>query len=132
MDQRGRKSSAEVTTLRPAVPGERLPAPTELTPEQAQIWRDVTETKPAEWFQPDTAPILIEYCQLITLSRETVQQLKAAEGKDWRELVKIKESLAKSIASLGTKMRLTQQSRYTPQASSTANKKANTKRPWEN
>lgn len=140
MDQRGRKSTAEITTLRAVAPGERLPAPIELTPEQARIWDSVTETKPAEWFQRDTAPVLVEYCQTITRARQVEEFIASIEGtaladadnrKAYLELVKVKESLSKTIASLATKMRLTQQSRYTPQASNTANKKANRKRPWE-
>jgi hypothetical protein len=61
-------------------------------------------------------------------------QVKAAiaEGaaKVVKEAMQLRDMESKRMLQLATKLRLTQQSRYTPQAAATANKNAGTARPW--
>ena len=46
-------------------------------------------------------------------------------------LTKMQERQARVMASIATKLRLTNQSRYTPMAAATATKKVRGARPWE-
>src|SRR5690242_19332375 len=62
MGTRGRESLASLTVVSP-LRIERLEPPRDLTPSQAELWRSVIATKPADWFQPDSAPVLYEYCR---------------------------------------------------------------------
>jgi hypothetical protein len=52
---------------------------------------------------------------------------------DWIErFLKLRDKESRRAADLATKLRLTQQSRYTPQAAATANKRTmNATKPWE-
>jgi hypothetical protein len=108
--------------------------PEDLTEYQKKIWNDVTSTKPPEWFESDSFPILRAYCVAAERHLEigkAMQGLKIQE-REYQNLIKVEETQAKLIAALAVKMRLTQQSRYTPRSSVTANKKASAgKKPWE-
>lgn len=113
--------------------------PLDLTDNQRKIWEAVTNTKPPEWFEADSFPILKAYCIASDLhdriSHEIEQKLEVEEFTDRHvlDLLKIQDQQAKLIASLAVKMRLTQQSRYTPKAASTANRKsAGGQKPWDN
>jgi P27 family predicted phage terminase small subunit len=100
----------------------------------AVVWREVVATKPAEWFQADTAPVLEAYCNTIVEYRRVAEALAATGPSDlstYRPLVDMAEKLGRAITSMATKMRLTPQSRYTPISAGTAAKKAGAaSRPW--
>jgi phage terminase small subunit len=124
---------------------ERPEAPSHLTDDEAQLWREVVATKPADWFGRDSQPLLAAYCQAVVMHRQLSAMWHAAiersKGDELNErlaaLASIKDlngmltKTAGSVAALATKLRLTQQSRYTPQAANTASKKAAPLRPWE-
>lgn len=136
MNGPGRESAASLTTAAVSALPERPEPPEYLTPEQAVVWRDVVATKPADWFMRDSHPVLASYCKAAVLSRDLAARLESvdiatAEVKDFKLLVELSCKTAKLAADLATKLRLTQQSRYTPQAAATANKKASGARPWE-
>jgi hypothetical protein len=89
----------------------------------------VVATKASDWFSADTQPLLVEYCQHCIKADEIAEALgkypAVPEGNDddfdrWSMLMDRKEKVAKVLAMLATKMRLCQQSRYTPQAASTS------------
>ena len=112
----------------------RPDAPEDLTPYQREIWAAITATKPPEWFEADTYPLLRAYCVAAQRHRDISQELDGMKVSDplAKELMRMEDLYAKQLKSVGVAMRLTQQSRYTPQAAATANKKAsNGKRPWE-
>lgn len=114
----------------------------ELTAEQAAIWRETVASEAADFF--GTAALrsmLADYCRhrasaaVVSEVIDTFKPewLKAAEGaKRYYGLLKMREAETRAAASLATKLRLTNQSRYTPQAAATASKNA-TKgyKPWE-
>lgn len=115
---------------------ERPEPPSHLTDDEAQLWREVVATKPADWFQRDSHPILVAYVQGAILHRQLMEKFHSLEfpfgSKGYVEHVNLIVRVAGSIAQLGAKLRLTQQSRYTPRAAGTAAKKAIPLRPWEN
>ena len=143
MATRGRKSSAALATnVVEGKFGQRPDAPSELTAEQAAIWRETVASEAAEFFATAALrSMLADYCRhrasaaVVSEVIDTFKPewLKAAEGaKRYYGLLKMREAETRAAASLATKLRLTNQSRYTPQAAATANKNAaRGMRPWE-
>lgn len=136
MNTRGRKSAASLAVVASNALPQRLPPPEYLTPAQRALWLDVVDTKPADWFGPDSAPILVEFVRAVETCNQLAGPIAATmDGGDPREIASIlgvRDREAKRAADLATKLRLTQQSRYTPQAAATANKRAqNASKPWD-
>jgi hypothetical protein len=106
-----------------------------LTDDEAAIWREVVATKPADWFMRDSQPVLGSYCQAVVMHRALMKRWHDlpvdAEVKAFKSLVDLINKTANLAAQLAGKLRLTQQSRYTPQAANTASKKSGPVRPWE-
>lgn len=140
MAQRGRKSAAALSVVS-SIPGSRPEPPAELTEEQAEVWRSVVQTKPAEWFTDDSHPLLVAYCKHVTTARVLSQQidrfepewLKEDDGPDrYKRLLDMREKETRAVTSLARSMRLTQQSRYdTSKAGRHAAKETAAKKPWQ-
>lgn len=132
-----RKSSAALSIVPPSPADGRLGVPDGLTEGEAVLWREVVDSKPADWFGEDSAPLLKEYVRAALMCDTLDGKLRTAlTGEDTDvELVKtlldMRDKESKRATSIATKLRLTQQSRYTPQAAGTAGKKAGGKRPWQ-
>jgi len=128
-----RKSTASLSVVAIGAPV-RLAAPSDLTTDQAARWLAVVQSKPVDWFGPDSAPLLKEYvraeamCDLLALQIEA--EIAGGEPGNLKALLDMRDKESKRLTSVATKLRLTQQSRYTPQAASTADKKAGSARPW--
>ena len=133
-----RQSTASLSVVR-ASPDSRLAPAAGLDEQEIELWRDVVNTKPADWFADDSAPLLKEYVRAAVMCDRLDLQIKAAmAGGDEVETAAVmkgyldmRDKESKRVLSIATKLRLTQQSRYTPQAASTANKKASGARPWQ-
>ena len=139
MTQRGRKSSAELTTVT-AMPLRLVKPPEDLTPEESAVWSKVTATKPAEWWDAGSVPLLAQYCRAVVQS-ELVGDLVRSTGKAmltdpdeldrYKELRKIQSVLASEMRGLARDMRLTQQSRYRADKADTTSRKAGgPSKPW--
>ena len=134
-----RKSAAALSVVPIGVPV-RLAPPDDLTDAQADLWRAVVESKPVEWFGEDSAPLLKEYVRAVTMCDLLELQVQAAiagsgdpeAAGSVKALLDMRDKESKRVASLATKLRLTQQSRYTPQAAATANKRVGAgSKPWQ-
>lgn len=142
MAKRGRQSSAEAAVVINGAFGKRPEPPSELTDRQKEIWRETVASEPADFF--NTAPLrglLMDYCRH-RQSAEDVSAvinlfqfdwLKNSEGaKRYHGLLKMRDLETRAAAGIATKLRLTNQSRYTPQAASTAARNAaKGVKPWE-
>lgn len=136
MGARGRKSSAELSVIGPGgVETVRRPEPpADLSDEQADEWREVVNRLPADWFPRETWAILAQYCRHVTRARRLAQLIERAEQaeevdiKEYRDLLRSEEEQSRAIASLATKMRISQQATYDK---SKTKGKATTKRPWD-
>ena len=141
MKQRGRQSAAALSVVMPggieAVT--RANAPDTLTEEQGMLWREIISTKPADWFGPETYPLLQAYCkavsdyQRISALVDSFDLSCLADDDDMKrfdKLTVIQDRLAKSMAMLATKMRLAQQSKYCDKTAGRADR-THKKRPWE-
>lgn len=137
MGTRGRQSAAALSvisgggieTIRRAEPAD------ELTEEEAEVWRLVVNRLPADWFPAETLPMLSQYCRHTVASRRVAQLIERMQSdtdgfsiKDYDRLLKMQERESRCLASLATKMRISQQTTYDK-----SRKKGSVgpKKPWE-
>lgn len=142
MATRGRKSAASLAV---AVVADnelsRLPdPPSYLTPEQDDLWRLVISSRGGDLIQPESFPVLVEYCRAVTASNQVAAQLDAfdpewskdEEGlKRWDKLLAMQDRLSRNVASLGAKLRLTPSSRVQAISAGRHADKGPKKKPWE-
>ena len=129
-----RQSSEAKLIALPARAFDRLQPPDDLTAVQRDLWLACTAERPADWFTPATAPLLLEYVRAQSMCEELESKIRMALSSDQmgdlKTLLILRDRESKRVAMVGTKLRLTQQSRYTPQAAATATRKTGS-RPWE-
>jgi hypothetical protein len=114
-----RKSAAALNVIRPPTFTPPPKPPVELTPEQAEVWRTITESLPHDWFPVCARPLLIELCRHIVEARFIAKQIEKfgrpkkllAEYDRW---LAIANRESKIIIALSRSLRLTNQSRYAP------------------
>lgn len=146
MIQRGRKSAAKLAVVTP-ISGQRPRAPRELTKAEAEIWKATVATKPADWFRPDSWPLLTSYCRhavmvdrltqdinrLPTMSDDADNGVKMLGLLD--KLLAMRERETRSMSALARAMRLTHQSRLKAETAATAHNRANgtsgARKPWQ-
>ena len=148
MDKRGRPSAGDLAAkarVATVVAGDfgRAPPPEGMAEDQALIWRQIVATEPVEFFATAaTKGLLRDYCR----HRSTTDKLsaiielfqadwlKAKDGvKRYADLCKVRDAECRAAADKAVKLRLTNQSRWTPEKSGTAARhelKLETK-PWE-
>lgn len=116
-------------------PVQFAPVPPDFSDVEAAMWRETVESKPAEWFGPDSWSVLKEYIRAAvmcdTLAKVVAGAVTRGDPDEIKAVLDMRDKERKAVASLGTKLRLTQQSRYTPNAAATADKRAGGKRPWQ-
>lgn len=128
------KQSAESMSIASISIPKRIEPFDYLNENQKRIWKEVVDTKPPEWFEADSAPLLCAYAVAADLHEKLTKSINNLDitDQEFMGLSILKDKQANLMATLAVKMRLTQQSRYTPQAAATANKKtASGKKPWE-
>lgn len=138
-----RKSAASLAIV-PSLPDSRPEPPAGLSEAEAALWVEIVDSKPSDWFGADSAPLLTEYVRAVVMcDRLAVLLDRALEASgsppddDAPRLPRVDDLLvardreSRRATTIATKLRLTQQSRYTPQAASTASRKAGGKRPWQ-
>lgn len=132
-----RRSAASLALVGPDLPesAQLAPVPDGMPEAEAQVWRETVESKPADWFGADSYPVLREYVRAVVMCDDLAAVVARAVKGDDADAVKValdmRDKESKRMAQLATKLRLTQQSRYTPQAAATADKRASGKRPWQ-
>ncbi len=139
MGTRGRKSAAELGVI-PGIP-QRPEPPDELTPQQAEEWREIVDRMPVDWFRRKIHPLLCSYCRHVINARHIAGLIEAAHDLDigdrkalmrFNRLLGMQERQSSALMGLATRMRLTNQSRYTASSAATAAKGGTTGKPlWE-
>ena len=141
MAERGRKSAASLSVVAGKIDG-RPKAPDDLTEGQRDIWDRTVANEAADVFKTAALQQLLkEYCRhtesAARLSR-VIDQATDAEARDplavehLDRLLKMRDRETKALADKATKLRLTNQARYTPHAAATAAKKAQADtKPWQ-
>lgn len=137
-----RQSAAAKLTVIAGRLGERPESPDDLTEVQAQIWRDTVNSESVDFFRTDALrELLKDYCRHKATAGDLSRQidqfppetlLDPDVAKVFDRLTKMRDRETKAAGDKATKLRLTNQSRYTPQAAATAAKNATAqKKPWE-
>lgn len=137
----GRKSAAALSIVAGSIDG-RPSAPEDLTEEQRAVWVRTIGTESSDFFRSATSQQLLkEYCRHVVSAGKLSRMINSLEKQDvmtsddlsdYDGLLKLRDRETKALADKATKLRLTNQSRYTPQAAGTAAKKAATERkPWQ-
>lgn len=121
--------------------GKRPDPPPELTPRQAEIWREVVASEDAKFFNSGALrALLADYCRFREASEilnVEIMQFKpawlkqAAKLARYRVLLVMREREVRGATTLATKLRLTNQARYVPQAAGRAAAKVPKTKPWE-
>lgn len=106
-----------------------------LTAEQAEIWRQTVHARSPDYFSQDAVPLLEEFCRVVIACRvlaAKVDRLMAkGKMKELRQLLEMRDRESKRLTSIATKLRITNQSRYTPLSAATAARKGNGGKVWE-
>ncbi len=138
MGSRGRKSAAELGVIQ-GIP-ERPKPPDELTSAQAEEWRAVVARMPVNWFPREIWPLLCAYCRHICNARHIAKLIEAAHDLDigdrtalmrFNRLLGMQERQSNALAGLATRMRLTNQSRYTASSAAAQAKRGSGVELWE-
>jgi hypothetical protein len=122
--------------------GQRAEPPPELLARQQEIWREIVSSEPIDFFGTAALRNLLkDLCR----HREAGEKISAVidsfdaawlrtedGSKRYYDLLKMRELEVRSASSLATRLRLTNQSRYTPQAASTSSRNSSKGyKPWE-
>ncbi len=127
MGTRGRKSAAELSVIQGI--RQRPSPPDELTQEESREWREIVANMPVDWFGRETFPLLCAYCRHVTNSRHIaglIEDARKGDLSDRKALMRFNRLLgmqvrqSSALAGLATRMRLTNQSRYTARSAATA------------
>lgn len=116
---------------------ERQRPPPDLNDEETEVWAAVVCAEAADWFTPATTPMLAQYCRHVIhakrvaeLISRTLDDLENPPSiSEYDKLLKMQERESRAIASLATKMRLSQQSTRTHRGN--ARTLSQIKVPWQ-
>lgn len=106
----------------------------DLTDEEVEIWAAVVSTEPADWFSRSNTPLLAQYCRHVIHARRVAELIERATGDpdllvgDYDRLLKMQERESRAIASLATKMRVSQQATTNHRGNK---RPAASRKPWE-
>ncbi len=120
---------------------QRPDPPEELTPEQAAEWSAVVRRLPVAWFPREIHPLLAQYCRHVTYARHIAGLIEDAHKGDltdgaalmrFNRLLGMQERQSNALMGLATRMRLTNQARYTATAAATQTRgDVMGRKPWE-
>ena len=135
MKQRGRKSAAalSIVSSRPIEAIQRPVPPKHLGKEASAEWKAVVGRLPPEWFPRETWAMLAQYCQHTVMARalgkaaDKLISSKEFNIDEFERMSKMMERETRIIASLATRMRITQQSTY----DKSKKKPITAPKPWE-
>jgi hypothetical protein len=142
MGQRGRKSGAALAVVGGTDIDGRPHAPSDLTDFQREVWERTVANEAADTFRTAALQQLLkEYCRHVASADRLARMIQATEAldvlsaddlEDLERMLRMRDKETKALADKATKLRLTNQSRYTPQAAATASKRGATERkPWQ-
>jgi hypothetical protein len=134
--KRGRKSAAsmEFASVTALEVIERPACPHDLSDEESEVWFAIVNRLPADWFPIETHPILSQYCRHAVQARRISELIEKATGDpelsvtDYDRLLKMQERESRAIASLATKMRISQQATTNHRGNK---KQVSPRKPWE-
>lgn len=140
MATRGRKSAASLSVVAGTIDG-RPRAPADLTSYQREVWDRTVANEAASFFKTAALQQLLkEYCRHVESAHklaamiQTIEQSRTLDEDDLKQydkLLAMRDRETKAVGDKATKLRLTNQSRYTPQAAATNAKQASPSKVWD-
>ena len=140
MQQRGRRSAASLSVVAGTIDG-RPKAPGDLNAEQRDIWERTVANEPADFFRTAaTQELLKAYCRHVTTALKLTGMVEKAEALDgqtseelaaYDRLLRMRDRETKTVLAVATKLRITNQSRYTDKAAGTAARHQPTTKLWD-
>ena len=136
----GRKSAAALAVVAGTDIDGRPKPPSDLTPFQAEVWTRTVANEAADTFRTAALQQLLkEYCRHVESAHRVTGMIAllekpgaAVDLDEYEKLLRMRDRETKALADKATKLRLTNQARYTPQAAATAAKKAVAEtKPWQ-
>ena len=121
----------------------RPEAPGDLTPRQMEIWNETVRTEPPNYFASAAQRgILADYCRHRAEAERLAKVIDQFEmewtqddegAKRYELLARLRDRETKASLQHATKLRITNQSRYTPLSAATAARNSSKKsvKPWE-
>jgi len=137
-----RKSAASLSVIAGGL-GKRPAAPADLTKPEAEVWERTVAHEAADVFGTAALQQLLkDYCRHVIAAERLGMVIEGHMANPAKEdgislkdldcLLKMRDRETKAVADKATKLRLTNQARYTPQAAATAAKKAGqAAKPWQ-
>jgi phage terminase small subunit len=128
MAKRGRKSGADLTTVRVDGQPNRLKPPPSFSTLEAEVFRELVAACDARHFTRADLPLLAAYCAAVVLERRATRELQRApvEGGKMSPWALIQEKQVRALVSLSLRLRLCPSARTDPR---TAARRANGPRP---
>ena len=131
-----KRSTTNLATVLPSPRDSRPPAPENFSLRAKEIWIDITNAKPHDWFTVDNVALLQSY--VLAIETFELVSVDIAAGRDECRGIKsmkihydLQAQQSGLIQLLATKKRLAQQSRYSAMTPATATSKDFGGRPWE-
>ena len=135
------RPSAASLSIVPKIDG-RPGAPTDLTEAQAEVWDRTVGNESADTFKTAALQQLLkEYCRHVASAHRLAGMIEAMEAQpamsaddlsDYDKLLRMRNNETRAIGDKATKLRLTNQARYTPAAAATASRSAGQEiKPWQ-
>jgi len=144
MRKRGRRSADEISTPKVvSLPQARRPDPPgELTAEQAEIWREIAEALPADWFGRESWPLLEQFCRHTDQANRLAEMIQARAGhiadgrpgalEGYLSLLQAQRRETAAIKSIAVALRLSPSSKVRPETAGwKRDQHAPGPRPWE-
>jgi hypothetical protein len=143
MSKRGRiPAAAQNVTVIDVMFGGRPEPPEGLNEQQAEIWREIVASEPAEFFATAALrSMLVDLCRHREAASKVstiidtfeLDWLKAGEGaKRFAALLKMRDAEIRAATNLSTKLRLTNQARFVAHAAARVSRDAfKGMRPWD-
>ena len=140
----GPKSAADQATKISALQVLRPKPPEELSPEERETWKAVVSTKPADWWLPDTFPLLIGYCKHIEHAKRLDDLITTFNYPDIKadfnlvgcldKLLRARDRESRAMVNLARSMRISQQAQMHPKTAgrkNTGTPPPHLDKPWE-
>ena len=136
--KRGRKPANELSIANLLVAERAEPVP-ELGRREAEHWRRIVGSMPAEWFPPETHGVLRQLCIHLTTAENIMamtENLGSSEPfcpNEYLRLAGEQRAQSATIKALATSLRLTPQSAYCRKTAATAKGRRDDggEKPWE-
>jgi hypothetical protein len=141
MGSRGRKSADSLAVVATFESG-KPPPPVDMPEPQANVWRAVVATEDQQHFRTRALQLMLtDYCRHVVMD-DRLSAMADAFKDEWvkvdgglerlERILKMRDKEARGAADKATKLRLTNQSRYTPHGAAVAARGTSMERyPWE-